>query len=214
MIKKSIQSLFVYLKRYHNKLPKDARIRTAVIGVLFGVVVAGIIFIIASASNQKDQKKVIYDNKKEQTQDLNEGLINIPKDAKSATCDYYTVDNIQNAINQKIATAKVSIPTTETDEGTVSACAYDVDDKSKSTISSIIITQRVFKKKDGANIAFNTLQRVRQKQDYQPINNNAFVDKQSKQLIILKNNKLTVIAITTKEGSLLKEQIYKNLVSL
>lgn len=202
-------SKFSKLKRNFSKRSKIQKIT---IVVLILIVISGILFAIFRPHLGSD-RKVIYDGEKEQTQDIKEGLINIPKDAKSATCETFTSEKIENVIGQKTDGARVSIPNTNTTEGLVSACAYDVTNKKKSPISSIIITRREFKNPEAAKKSFDILTRIGNK-NRKSIDDNSYYDQKTGQIVTLRDNNLTVIAISFTSSKSLDKKIYEELSQL
>jgi hypothetical protein len=195
-----------------NVLKKLSRLQKIIIGVGLLLIIIGLasLFVI---NRNATQKKVIYDGAKEQTQDIENGLINIPKDAKSAVCDMISADKIEAVIKQKTGEAKVSIPTTKTAEGQVSACAYNVTDKSKSPISSVIITKREFTKPDGAQRAYSLLTKIGNKNRIK-VSDTSYYDTKAGQIVIVKDNSLTLAALSRTTNRSIDRSIYDDMLNL
>lgn len=200
---------FSKLKKSFSKRSKLQKILIIVVTL---IVIAGLLFAIIRPHLGSD-RKVIYDGEKEQTQDIKEGLINIPKDAKSATCEKFTTEKIEKVIGQKTDGARVSIPNTNTTEGVVSACAYDVTNKKKSPISSIIITRREFKDPQAAKRSFDILTRISDK-NRKSIDDNSYYNQKTGQIVTLRDNNLTVIAISLTSAKSIDKKIYEELSQL
>lgn len=145
-------------------------------------------------------KKIVYDGGKEQIQDLSEGLVSIPPNAKSYVCDKITPLMIKKETSINVSTSKVSIPNTQTKEGEVSACGYSVDNSNNnSPFTSMIITSRLFANAPQADKAYNVLKNFDKNKN--PVNNFGYINQNNKQLIILNNNRLTILAPSLRDNS-------------
>lgn len=195
---------------YIKKQPKLIRIIVAIL-TLSILLVAWLG--ISHNNNDKPKKKIVYSESREAKQDTTDGLINIPKDAKSEVCEAIPSNTIEKIIQQKTQGAKVSIPTTKTREGVVSACAYSVVNIDKSPISSIIITRRKFNNPSDAQKNFSILSKI-------PDDNRQFIDKskyfntKTGQVVVVKDSTLTVFAINKTASGTIDESIYRKLAKL
>ena len=162
--------------------------------------------------DKANQTKVIYDASDKQ-QDPEEGLLNIPKDAKSLVCDALPAAKIETVLGAKTNGARVSIPTTTTKEGVVSACAYVVKDSEKSDVESVIITQRSFNSKETADKAYTTLVNISDSKR-KTINENVFYNLGSGQLTTLNSSKLTTISVSRSGSEQLKDELFKQLYAM
>lgn len=198
--------------KFKKSFSKKSKLQKALIIIVALIIVAGLLFAIIRPHLGSD-RKVIYDGEKEQTQDIKEGLINIPRDAKSATCDTFTAEKIEKAIGEKTDGARVSIPNTNTTEGAVSACAYDVTNKEDSPISSVIITRREFKNPDAAKKSFDILTRISDK-NRKSIDDNSYYNQKTGQIVELRNNNLIVIAVSLTSAKSVDKNVYEKLSKL
>jgi hypothetical protein len=201
-----------HLKKSVDRLKRLSRLQKIAIGVGILLIMIGLVSLFFVNRNAT-QKKVIYDGTKEQTQDIENGLINIPKDAKSAVCEMISADKIEAVIKQKTNGARVSIPTTKTAEGQVSACAYNVVDKSKSPISSIIITTREFSKPDGAQRSYSLLTKMGNK-NRTKVSDTSYYDTKAGQIVTIKDNSLTVAALSRTTNRSIDRSIYSDMLKL
>lgn len=158
---------------------------------------------------EKQSTKVIYDVQDKQ-QDPEEGLLNIPKDATSRVCDAVPATLIESVLGVKTKGARVSIPTTITKEGSVSACAYIVDRQEKSDVESVIISRREFTSEKDAINAFETLDKISSRKRTN-IDSSAFFEQDSGQLVMVKDSALTTVSIARNGSIELKESLFKQL---
>lgn len=204
----------VYVRRQPNG---NLRARIAAIDkrVLMSIVVVGAVTIgaigyVMLRPNASTQKKVVYDSK-DQVQDLKDGLLDIPADAKSFVCDAISVKSIEDTTGQSFKVGRVTIPTTRTDEGQVAACGYDSAD-TKSTISSIIITQREFTDANKAKSSYELLQKVSKKST--KLSNSAYYNTSAQQVVSFSGSTLTTASIALRDKAAFNDSIYKKLSAL
>lgn len=177
--------------------------------VLVGVVVVSVWW---PSGEKSTTKKIVYDGT-EKRQDITEGLISIPKDATSNVCAAVPAANVELAIGEKTTGARVSIPTSTTAEGVVSACAYAVKDKSSSSVNSVIITRREFKSANGAQNAYKMLVKIPQK-DRTIVGSNAYYLIDSGQIVIVKDNTLTTVSVARGNTVKLDSAIFKKFIEV
>lgn len=174
----------------------------------------GSIAYVATHRPAKSTRKVVYDGTKEPTQDISEGLINVPKDAKSATCEVYPAQKIESIFGVKTSGARVSVPTTKTTEGTVSACAYVVSDNGESPVRSLIITSREFSDPQKARKSYDILDNFEKDKKVKD-GKTTYVNHQGTQVVGLNKNTLIVISFSFRSSSdSLKKDIYSELMKL
>jgi ribosomal protein L32E len=77
----------------------------------------------------------------------------------------------------------------------VSACAFIVDGVQPQGVASVIISTREFKSADAASSAYAILTKVSDK-NRKTINNNAFYSTSAKQMVTIKDAKITTITVS------------------
>lgn len=152
------------------------------------------IFALTRTAQPVAERKIIYDSSEDNTS-VEDQLVTIPKDAKSAVCDTVSRTKLEQILKQKTNGPRVSIPTTVTKEGQVSACAFIVDGVQPQGVASVIISTREFKSADAASSAYAILTKVSDK-NRKTINNNAFYSTSAKQMVTIKDAKITTITVS------------------
>lgn len=160
-----------------------------------------LIYFLVRPSPTKDERKVVFES--ESHLPKSEELVRIPKDAKSEVCTKLPAKTVEAIANIKTTGARVSIPTTTTKTGSVSACTYIAADE-KENIRSIVITSRVFNTADDARKAYQQVDGGH--------SGDSFLNDSKTQLTVIKDNKLSTITILrASKDKQFDEQIFFSL---
>lgn len=156
-------------------------------------------------------RKVVYDA--EENQSVEDQLIAIPRDAKSAVCDTISLPKLEDILGQKTNGARVSIPNTSNAEGSVSGCAYIVNGEQAQEIRSVIISTRVFKDSQAAKKAYEVLTKLPSKNRIQ-LGSDAFYSPTSNQLVELKDAQLHNVTLSLGTSRPLDKAVYQKFQTL
>ncbi len=145
---------------------------------------------------------------------IEDRLANIPKDAQSDVCDSLKADKMKSVTGLEITSARPSIKTTKTQEGSVSACTYLVSATKVTTISYIVVTTRKFTQQADLDKAFTVLATGKNKKTKQ-LDPQTLYNEQQAQLIKAHDSHLTTAIVSrTNAGKSLENGLVKALVSV
>lgn len=176
------------------------------------IATAGIGYIVVRDTSEPAKvRKVIYDS--DENKPVEDQLLKIDKDAKSAVCDAISGATIEKTIGQKISSTRVSIPNTTNRDGSVSACAYIVAEDDLGAIRSIIISTRQFDKIAAADSAYAILTKTTDK-NRKNLSNDAFYNQESSQLVAIKDRSLSTVSISRTNSDKISEKTFKKLLDI
>lgn len=118
---------------------------------------------------------------------ISEQFANSSPDAESRVCQVISKDKLQTILNVKIVSVRSNVPTTQSDDGTVSACSY-ITEQGVSEIVAVVITTREFVQGSRAKELYN---QVSAQSDIKITNGQMKLT--DNQAIVLKNNSFTSI---------------------
>lgn len=182
-------------KRWNKKL----KMRLGIVGACLLILITGVIVNQFVLKPRDEQRKVIYEGE-EEIGSVEDSLINIPKDAKSEVCDKISAQSVEKAVKQQITQARVSIPTTKSAEGSVSACTYitaRVEENDR--ISHVVITTRQLKDEAAAKKSFEILNRIPSK-DSKKLNDSTTIIPSANQVVARSKNTISTIIVNTRDG--------------
>lgn len=196
-------------KLHITRLSKKVQICLLAIAVL---ATAGIGYVVVRDTSQPTKdRKVIYDS--DENKPVEDQLLKIDKNAKSAVCDAISGATIEKTIGQKISSTRVSIPNTTNRDGSVSACAYIVAEDDDGPIRSIIISTRQFDKIAAADSAYAILTKTTDK-NRKNLSNDAFYNQESSQLVAIKDRSLSTVSISRTNSDKISEKTFKKLLDI
>lgn len=120
------------------------------------VLAAGILYYFINRGRSNQAPKVVYQSDQgEET--IEDRLANIPKDGQSDVCDRISKESLTKKLHDEFASARPSIATTKTSEGTVSACTYIAKPNKKSVAQYVVVTVRDYTEPNRAKKSFDIL---------------------------------------------------------
>lgn len=192
-----------------HKLSKKVQIGLLAVAVLGA---AGIGYLVVRDTSEPAKvRKVIYDS--DENKPVEDQLLKIDKDAKSAVCDAISGATIEKTIGKKLSSTRVSIPNTTNRDGSVSACAYIVAEDDDGPIRSIIISTRQFDKVAAADSAYAILTKTTDK-NRKNLNNDAFYNQESSQLVAIKDKSLSTVSISRSSSEKISEKTFRKLLEV
>lgn len=202
----------VDLRKYtYRKGSTLKKIHLIVIALTLLVLGGMVLFAVSRNPEPESVRTVLYDD--EENRSVEDQLITVPKDAKSAVCDAISLPKLEDILGQKTNGARVSIPNTANTDGSVSACAYTVNGEQKQDIRSVIIATRIFNDSTVANKAYDTLTRLTDinRKDLGP---RSFYNVAANQLVVLKDNKLHNVTLAMGSSKSVDKALYEKLLTL
>lgn len=181
------------------------------VAVLVLGVTTGVLVVRGRNDRMEPTRNVIYDG--EENQSVEDQLVTIPKNAKSAVCDTVSLSKLESILGQKTNGARVSIPNTKNTEGSVSGCAYIVNGDQAQEIRSVIISTRIFKDTQAAKKAYDVLTKLPDKNRIQ-LGSDAFYSPTANQLVELKGDKLHNVTLSLGSSKPLDKAMYQKFQTL
>lgn len=145
---------------------------------------------------------------------IEDRLANIPKDAQSDVCDTLSSDKIASAVGQAISSARPSIKTTQTQDGSVSACTYVFKHPNNDPLVYLVVTTRTFNDASKSRKSFDIVATSKSAK-LEKINEYTVYNKSVAQFTILSDKALTTVNIErSNKDKPLKKELLSALIKL
>lgn len=186
-------------KDRQKKWSRQLKLRVGIVLACVLLLITGIVVSQFILKPREAEKKVIYEGE-EEVGSIEDNLVNIPKDAKSAVCDKISAKSVETAIKQTVTQARVSIPNTKSGEGSVSACTYVTARQGENDrISHVVITTRELKDEAAAKKSFDILNRIPAK-DSKKLNDTTIIIPSANQVVTRQKNMISTIIVNVRDG--------------